>query len=65
MVMCIIPPNFRLLAEILKELERERRSGWTDRQTDRRTDGPMDRRTDGPTDAMTDDNTHQADDGRG
>ena len=32
MVLCITPPNFRLIAEILKELE------WMDRQTDRMTD---------------------------
>ena len=42
--MWIIPPNFRLIDEILKELERERRSG----------------RTNGWTDAMTDDNTPSA-----
>ena len=49
MELCIIPPNFRLIAVILKELERERRSGWTD----------------GRTDAMTHDNTRQVYGGRG
>ena len=36
MVLCIIPPNFRPIGEILKELERERRSGRTDGRNDRR-----------------------------
>ena len=43
----IIPPNIRLVAEILKELEWWRRSGRTDREdgrTDRQTDGGTDRR---------------------
>ena len=33
MVLCIIPPHFKLIAEILKELERERRLGRTDGRT--------------------------------
>ena len=41
MVLCIIPPNVRLIAEILKELGWERRS--------ERTDGRMDIRAQGPT----------------
>ena len=49
MLLCIISSNFRLIAEILKELESERRSG----------------RTDGRPDTMTDDNTRRADGGRG
>ena len=53
MVLCIIPPNFRLIAEILKEFERERRSG--------RTDGPPA----GRSGAMTDGNTRWADGGQG
>ena len=32
-VLCIIPPNFRLIAEILKESDRSLRSRWTDRRT--------------------------------
>ena len=32
--MCIIQPNFRLIAEILKELEGERRPGEMDGRTD-------------------------------
>ena len=52
MVLCIIPPNVRLIAEILKELEWERRLG-------------TDRRTDGQPDARTDDNTRRADGGQG
>ena len=42
MVLCFIPPNFRFIAEIFKELERERRSGRNDGRTDRRTDGRND-----------------------
>ena len=38
MVLCIIPPNFRPIAEILNELERQRRLGriddaWNDDNT--------------------------------
>ena len=33
MVLCIILPNFRLIVEILKELERQSRSEWRDGQT--------------------------------
>ena len=44
MVLYIIPPNFRLIAEILKELER---------------DGQTDGQTGGRPDAMTDDNTRR------
>ena len=46
MVMCIILPNFRLIAEILKELERERRSGRTEGRADTMTGGNA-RRADG------------------
>ena len=46
MVLCIIPPNFRLLAEILKELEREHCSGRTDGLMVGQTDGQMARRND-------------------
>ena len=53
MILCIIPPNFRLIAIILQELERERSLGRTDGQTDKRTD------------AMADDNTRRADGDRG
>ena len=38
MILCIITPNFRPITEIIKELERERRSGRTDRQMDGRND---------------------------
>ena len=40
MVLCIIPPNFRIIAEVIKDLERNRLSGRTDghRQTEGRTD---------------------------
>ena len=44
MVLCIIPPSFRLITEILKAIERERRSARTDGQTDSQTDGGNDRR---------------------
>ena len=43
MILCTIPPNFRLIAKILRELELERRSGQTDGQRD----------------GMTNDNTRQ------
>ena len=43
MVLRLIPPNFMLIDEILKKLERVRISIGTDRRPD----------------AMTDDNTHQ------
>ena len=52
-VLCIIPQNFRLIAEIIKELEWERHSGWIDGQMDRRTDD------------ITNDNTCRADGSRG
>ena len=47
MVLCIIPPNLRLIAANLKELEQEHYLGrtdiwtkwWMDKRTDRRTDG--------------------------
>ena len=42
-VLCIIPLNFRLIAEILNVLQRERRSG----RTEGRADGRADRQTDG------------------
>ena len=32
MALCIIPSNFRLITEILKELEWECHSVWTDRR---------------------------------
>ena len=48
-ILCIIPPNCRPIAEILKEAEREHGSGRTDGQTDGWTDWRPD--------AMTDDNT--------
>ena len=38
MVLCIIPPNLRLLAEICKESERESRSARTDGRMDGRND---------------------------
>ena len=34
MLLCIIPPHFRRIPEILKELKRERRSERTDGQKD-------------------------------
>ena len=52
MVPCIISSNFKRIAEILKELERERRSGWTDGQVDGWTAGRLVGR-------MTDDNTRR------
>ena len=42
MVMCIIPTNFRLIAEILKKSGNVVQDG----QTERRTDGPTDGRND-------------------
>ena len=38
MILCITPPNFSLVPEIFKELERERCSGQTDRRRDERND---------------------------
>ena len=38
MVLCIIPPYFRLIDKIFKKLEQERRSGRTDRETAGRND---------------------------
>ena len=38
MLLCIIPPNFRLIAEIFKELERELPSGRTEGRADGRND---------------------------
>ena len=47
MVLCIIPTNFRLIAEILKEVARDCCPGWqTDRQIDRQTAGLQNAMTD-------------------
>ena len=46
MVLYIIPPNFRLIAEIIKDLKQEYHSGWTDRQMHRQTDSQPDALTD-------------------
>ena len=40
MVLCIIPSNFRIIAEILKKLEWEPHLGQTDGQRDGRTQLP-------------------------
>ena len=44
LVLCNITPNFRPKADILKSLQRKRRSSRTDRHRGRRTDGRMERR---------------------
>ena len=50
MVLCIIPPHFRLIAEILKELEHKGHSEWTNGQTHWQTDRQTDRWTAGHND---------------
>ena len=49
MVLCIISPHFRRIADILKALEHTVHSGWTDRQIY----GQMDRQTGRQTDGWT------------